>query len=227
MMDEDKNFYDEFSDLIDQLIDDQSLFQAEPPETCKELVIAGKSMVESLVEFKALGKFFWMSLPETDLAEIIYAIKEYKSILLPPKICCGLGAYFSCLVKLSRSGIEYEKRLFSTHAIVIDACYSLKLIVIGNFLEKMNSESMQYLDYVNRMNGISNSLANLSTKGGDHLRENARIELLAMLDQIDRFIKHYFEEDGPHHAFRMEACRRITQTAVSYTHLTLPTSDLV
>jgi hypothetical protein len=43
--------------------------------------------------------------------------------------------------------------------------------------------------------GIFNALAKISTKGSEQARENARHELLSLSDEVDRFVKSdYFEE---------------------------------
>jgi hypothetical protein len=210
--DEDKNFYDSFDELLEQITDDQSLFEADPPDTCHELVLAGRDMVDALTEFRALGNFFWMTLPEIDLMEIQNAVEQYKLMLLPPNICFGLNKCCPCLVKLQRSGVEYEKKLMTTHALLVESGYSVRLIVLEQAIDKMNTESMHYVEYVNRMNAIFNSLGSISTRGSDQSRDNARVQLLALLEQVDRFVKHYFPEEGENHLFRMEASRRVVQT---------------
>jgi hypothetical protein len=70
-------------------------------------------------------------------------------------------------------------------------------------------ESMHYADYANRLNTLHNTLSAISTKGNDQARENARVELLAALESVDRFMKSFEPETTE---FRSECNRRVAST---------------
>lgn len=210
-----REFYNSYCALLDQLKDDQSLFEAEPPETCEELVVAGGELVKSLDKFTELGELYWMKRVrerEIDIIEIEHAVKEYTSLLMPPKICLGLNYWCRCLTKLRRTGVEYEKRLFSTHAAVIYAIFFAELVVLEREIEKANDDSLRYQEFTDSMNAFADKLSIMTTKGNDQGREKARQELLSMLDEVNRFIDRHFHNDIQNSEFQRLATRRIQQT---------------
>ena len=130
------------------------MFEADPPENTRDLLADGKIMCDSLAMFRRLGKKFWSNVSESELADIEYTIESYRNILLPPKISFGLGWCCPCLLKLKRSGLEYEKQLLTVHATVIGTGYTIRLQIIESEVDKMLMESLKFNEYVQKMNGM-------------------------------------------------------------------------
>ena len=202
--------YQIFLDALTQLEEDQSFFEAEVGQELQgihheQLVRLGGKMTKKLRLFANVGKSFAESLQPDFLVKIIETIHEYGHLIMPPKV---FGGFCPCL-KPARDGPEYDKKFRAVFAKVVSTLFVCQAVVIENAGEKLNMDSMHFQDYVNRMNTIQTTLGSISTRGNEHAREGCRIELLASVEAVNRFMTSF---DTDTEEFKAESNRRLSST---------------
>ena len=192
-------------DAVTQLEEDQSFFETKLGNELRgrhhyDLVTLGgrmckKSRAVLNVEIGTLSTVF--------ITKITEAINEYVLLIIPPKI---LGGYCPCLKK-ARYGPEYERRFFVTFSRIIAIVFLCDVIVLENHTEKLNTYSVRFTDYSNRMNILNTTLINIPIRGNEERKEHSRgneerkerslIEFLALTELIIQFFKNFESEtDG-------------------------------
>ena len=203
--------YQIFLDALTQLEEDQSFFEAELGQELQgihheELVRLGGKMGKKLRLFANVGQSFAESLQPDFLTKVIQTVQEYEHLIMPPKV---FGGFCPCL-KPARDGPEYDKKFRATLAKVVATLFVCQAVVIENAGEKLNMDSMHFVDYSNRMNTLHTTLGSISTKGNEQAREGCRVELLASVDAVNRFMKSF---DADTEEFRAESRRRLASTS--------------
>lgn len=199
--------YQIFLDALTQLEEDQSFFEAEVGQELQgihheNLVRLGGKMAKKLRLFANVGQSFAESLQPDFLTKIIGTIQEYGHLIMPPKV---FGGFCPCL-KPARDGPEYDKRFRAILAKVVSTLFVCQAVVIENTGEKLNMDSMHFQDYANRMNTLHTTLTSISTKGNEQAREGCRIELLASVEAVNRFMRSF---DTDVEEFKAESKRRL------------------
>lgn len=212
--------YQLFLDSLSQVEQDQSLFETELQDELQgihheELVKMGSLMITRLKDFANMGKFFAEQQPVDLLTKLTEALQEYELLLMPPKV---FGGFCPCL-KPARSGSEYDKRYLYTRSKVVSATYLSHSVIIESKAEKINMDSMHFADYTNKMNSLFNMLSSISTKGNEDTRNNAKKELLAALEMVNRFMRSFEEETKD---FQNEVKRILTETSDLLSARSLP-----
>ena len=147
-------------------------------------------MIKKIKTFIDMGKMFADSQQPDVISKMLQSIQEYVVLLMPPKV---FGGFCPCL-KPARFGPEYERQYLLTRSKVVAATFLVDAILIENKAEKFNMDSMHFADYANKMNSIFNILSNISTKGNEQAREQAKNELLQAFEQVNKFMKVFEEE---------------------------------
>ena len=199
--------YQTLVDTLNILERDQVAFESELGTELQglnheELVKLGAEMIKALRAFVDMGIVFAEQQQHGLLPKLTQALEEYELLLNPPKI---LGGICPCL-KPARFGPEYDRKFALVKAQALASAFMARSVVIEGKGEKLNMDSMRFSDYSNKMNNLFNTLSSISTKGNDATRENARNELLAALELVNRFMKSYEEETE---GFRAESKRRL------------------
>ena len=202
--------YQIFLDALTQLEEDQSFFEAELGQELQgvhheDLVRLGGKMSKKLRLFANLGQAFAEALQPDFLTKIIETIQEYEHLIMPPKL---FGGFCPCL-KPARDGPEYDKKFRTVFARVIATLFVCQAVVIEHTGEQLNMDSMHFADYANRMNTLHSTLGSISTKGNEQAREGCRIEMLASVEAVSRFMKSF---DVDTEEFRVESKKRLAST---------------
>ena len=179
--------YERLVDVLSQLEEDQSFYEAQFGHEFRgmphfELIDLGGRMCKKVRLFADFG--LTNDLQGVFVAKVIDVINEYVNLLVPPKVC---GGYCPCL-KPSRIGPEYEKRFVVVLSKVVSVLFESEAVVIEFCGERLNLASMHFIEYLSRMNVIHGSLTAASEKVTEALREEARIELIAIVGAVRRFL---------------------------------------
>ena len=174
-------------DVLSQLEEDQSFYEAQFGHEYRgmphfELIDLGGRMCKKVRLFADFG--LTNDLQGVFVAKVIDVINEYVNLLVPPKVC---GGYCPCL-KPSRIGPEYEKRFVIVLCKVVSVLFESEAVVIEFCGERLNLASMHFIEYLSRMNVIHGSLTAASDKVTEASREEARIELIAIVGAVKRFL---------------------------------------
>ena len=193
-------------EALTQLEEDQSLFEAELGHELRgphheQLVKLGGKMCQKARLLADLGPF--SNLQIDFLTKVTDAIREYEQLILPPKVFRG---FCPCL-KLARTGPEYERNFFNALSKVVSALFLCEVLLIKYHVEKLNMESMHFLDYVNKMNAIQTTLGSILIENKELATDSCRIELLASVEAVHRFLE-LFEIDTE--GFKSESDMRIS-----------------
>ena len=185
------------------LTEDQSLFEASNLDNRhSELLISGALLSQRLKDFEEMGQPCFDSVPADQIVKILDAVKEYESLLLPPKACIGC---LSCN-KPRRTGIEYERRLLTVHAKVVGAIFMLRIAIIGYNCDIINEEGKKYSNYGIKMNTLANTLEAINVKTNDRAKE----ELKEVLELVEEFVNDFIATEMKD-SFN-EAMKRIRKT---------------
>lgn len=193
--------YQKFREVLAQLEEDQSLFESEIGHELQgihheNLIRLGGKMCKKLVVLAKLGRNFAESIQPTDfIPKITEAMEEYENLIMPPKV---FGGFCPCL-KPARDGPEYDKRFRAVFAKVVSALFVCQAVVIEHSGERLNTESMHFKDYITRMKTVHDILHAVSTKGNEQIREKCRVELLASVEAVNKFMK-LFDVDTQEYA---------------------------
>ena len=193
-------------EALTQLEADQTLFEAELGHELKgphhdQLVRLGGKMCQKARLLADLGPF--SNLQVDFLTKVTDAIHEYQHLILPPKVFRG---FCPCL-KSARTGPEYERNFFNALSKVVSALFLCEVLLIKYHVEKLSMESMHFLDYANKMSGIQTALGDILSDDKVRVKEGCRIELLASVEAVNRFLE-LFEEDTE--GFKSESDMRIS-----------------
>ena len=205
------SLFEEFNASLNNLLEDQSLFVADPIENHEELVSAGQSMCDRLEDLRnSLGEVNIDNLAidessTSTMQSIMEAITAYHELLMPKKACGPLSIICAACFN-RRSGTEYERKKMSVHSNVANATFAAQILIIEHQGEFMHNESSHLSDCVKRVGTLATELVKIKSTGGESQRESARQELLSKQDQVNNFIKQYIPEDNP---MRAEAESRI------------------
>jgi hypothetical protein len=209
----DRTSYQVFLNTLAQLEQDQTLYEAdlEQNEELKgiqheEIIKLGGLLCKRLQKFAEKGETFADQLAPDLLPRLQDAMVSYQTLIVPPKI---FGGFCPCL-KPARSGPEYDKKLFLTKAKMVAASFLAQAVLIESKGEEHNMESVQYADYVSKMNIVFKQLDEVKYGNSEKSLEAARLKLLAATETVDRFVQ-LFGEYGGKKDFKMEALRRIRQ----------------
>lgn len=193
--------YQKFLEVLAQLEEDQSLFESEIGHELQgihheNLIRLGGKMCKKLVVLAKLGRSFAESIQPVDfIPKITEAMEEYQHLIMPPKV---FGGFCPCL-KPARDGPEYDKRFRAVFAKVVSALFVCQAVVIEHSGERLNTDSMHFKDYVTRMKTVHDKLHSLTTKGTEQIRESCRVDLLASVEAVNRFMK-LFDVDTQEYA---------------------------
>ncbi len=205
--------YQLFLDALSQLEQDQSLYEADVggPELQgvqhEEIVKLGGRLCKRLKKFAEEGQTFAETLPPDFTNKLTDTIQSYQNLIVPPKI---FGGFCPCL-KPARSGEEYEKKMLTTKSKMVASLFVVQAVIIESRGEVINMNSMHYADYVNKMNTVFNSLADIRCVGSEKALENCRKKLLVSLEGVEKFISNIGDSGGKND-FQQEAKRRIRST---------------
>lgn len=147
-------------------------------------------MIKKFKLFIEMGKMFADSQQPDVISKMLQSIQEYVILLMPPKV---FGGFCPCL-KPARFGPEYERQYLLARSKVVAACFLVDAILIENKAEKFNMDSMHFADYANKLNSLFNLLSNISSRGNEQAREQAKNELLQAFEQVNKFMKIFEEE---------------------------------
>lgn len=205
--------YQAFLEKLSQLEQDQSLYESELQTNeelqglkHEEVIKLGGLMCKRLQKFAEKGQDFADSLPPDFVPKLRDAMVSYQTLIVPPKL---FGGFCPCL-KPSRDGPEYEKKLLYTKAKMVSVVFLAQAVLIENKGEQHNMDSVQYADYVSKMNIVFKSLDDVKYGNNEKSLEAARKKLLAASEGVDRFVQ-LFGEYGGKKEFKQEAVRRIRQ----------------
>ena len=202
--------FDTFVERLTQLELDQSFYESLVGSELQgvqheELVKLGKSMCKRLRKFADMGQSFAETLPPDFTAKLTESIEGYRDLMVPPKI---LGGFCPCL-KPARSGPEYDKKILTVKSKMVTSLFVTQAVIVESRGEKINMDSMHYADYCNKMNKCFDQLNDVKCKGSDKALENARKKLLACLEQVEKFVGNFGDDNKE---FKAEATRRIRST---------------
>lgn len=205
--------YEQFLQTLAQLEQDQSLYEAELTvnEELKgieheEVIKLGGLLCKRLQKFAEKGEPFASTLPPDFVPKLHDGMLSYQNLIVPPKI---FGGFCPCL-KPARDGPEYEKKLLITKAKMVSAVFVAQAVLIESKGEQHNMDSVQYADYVSKMNIVFKTLDEIKFGSSEKALDSARRKLLAAVEAVDKFIL-LFGDYGGKKEFKIEATKRIKQ----------------
>lgn len=202
--------YQFFLESLTQLEADQSFFESMLGTELQgvrheDLVRLGGKMSKKARLFASKGQSFADQLQPDFIVKIIEAIQDYQILIMPPKV---FGGFCPCL-KPAREGPEYDKKFLASYIKVVSTIYVTQAVLLENTADQMNMDAMHFGDYANRMNTLHSTLGSISTNGNEKAREGCRIELLASVEAVNRFLKSF---DTDTEEFKAESKRRLSST---------------
>eukprot|EP00607_Mallomonas_marina_P005129 CAMPEP_0182429162 /NCGR_PEP_ID=MMETSP1167-20130531/25560_1 /TAXON_ID=2988 /ORGANISM="Mallomonas Sp, Strain CCMP3275" /LENGTH=460 /DNA_ID=CAMNT_0024612521 /DNA_START=40 /DNA_END=1422 /DNA_ORIENTATION=- len=173
-----------FNESVSMLIEDQTLFESTDFDQSHDALIqSGGLFSKALQKFEQDEKCV-ESLPLDQKQRIINTITEYQLLLLPPKIFVGC----MCLKQDKRSGPEYESRLLTVHAKIIESTYILQIAMRSMECEKISENGKQYSAYASKMNALANTLEGMVVRNN----KNAKDEINTILESVEEFVRDFF-----------------------------------
>eukprot|EP01041_Mallomonas_annulata_P009441 gene9440-19613_t len=192
-----------FKESVATLIEDQTLFESSNYDQRHGTIIkCGGFFSAALKTFEESGEECVESLPLEQRQRVMNAINEYEALLLPPK------AFLGCIPcgGESRNGVEYEKKLLSIHAKVVEATFILQVATKTYECDKINERGRQYSSYSSKLNSLANLLEGIVVKNNANARDEIKSALHSVEDFVNDFIANEMKES------LAEANKRIRKT---------------
>lgn len=175
----------------------------------QETTALGEKMILTLLRILKKGEAHYSSdIPPDFTPKTMRAISLYHEVLVPREPFWGMCF---CL-HAERAGDTYEKNLFESKLNLVYIDILGKSYLSEERIENLNIESLRFVEYSKRANDIFDEISKIETKGGEKVREKARLSLLASTESIEFFVKNnfgFFEKEEDPMSLRVEALRRI------------------